>query len=47
MYLFYITTTQDLCIFYLHEVMNAGSESDAQKFNNQKNPVFEFENRFL
>jgi len=36
MYLFYITTTQVLCIFYLHKVMNASSDSDAQKVDNQK-----------
>jgi len=34
MYSFSITSTQVICIFYLREVMNAGSDSDAQKFNN-------------
>jgi len=33
--------------FYLHEVMNAGSDSDACKFNNRKKSIFKFENRFL
>jgi len=27
--------------------MNAGTDSDAWKFDNRKNQFFEFENRFL
>jgi len=35
-------------MFYLHEIMNTGSDSDAWKFDNRKNRSFlEFENRFL
>jgi len=33
--------------FYLCEVMNSSSDSDAQKFNNRKNRFLELENRFL
>jgi len=32
MYSLLITTTQVFCIVYLREVINAGSHSDAQKF---------------
>jgi len=36
MYSFFITTAQVICIFYLREVMNVGSDSDTWKFDNRK-----------
>jgi len=38
-YMFFITTTQVICIFYSCEVINAGSDSDARKFNNKKKSI--------
>jgi len=33
--------------FYLREVMNASSDSDARKFDNGKKMIFEFKKQFL
>jgi len=47
MHSFYIQQQQVICIFYLREVMNTDSDSDARKFDDQKIVFLEFENRFV